>query len=124
MYNHLIDIEAVFRSLKSELELKPIYHQKELRIESHLFITVLAYQCVQMIRLILKNSCFTDNWSTIRHILTSHGRLTIIIPNEDGGYNTIRKTCKPNVTQAAIYQALRITNLPGEIIDKKIQYLP
>lgn len=37
-------LEAVFRSLKSELGLRPIYHQKQRRSNGHLFITVLAYQ--------------------------------------------------------------------------------
>ncbi len=45
-YFRLTDIEAVFRSLKSELGLRPVYHHKPLRSEGHLFITVLAYQLV------------------------------------------------------------------------------
>ena len=59
-YITLTDLEAVFRSLKSELGLRPIYHHKALRTEGHLFITklatagavfyVLAYQLVQVIR--------------------------------------------------------------------------
>ena len=39
-YSTLTDIEAVFRSLKSELGLRPIYHHKPIRAEGHLFITV------------------------------------------------------------------------------------
>jgi len=46
----LTDLEAVFRGLKSELGLRPMYHHKEERTEGHLFITVLAYQLVQAIR--------------------------------------------------------------------------
>ena len=49
-YIMLTDLEAVFRSLKSELGLRPIYHQTEERSTGHLFITVLAYQLVQVIR--------------------------------------------------------------------------
>ena len=45
-YIMLTDLEAVFRSLKSELGLRPIYHQKQHRSNGHLFITVLAYQLV------------------------------------------------------------------------------
>ena len=45
-YTTLTDLEAVFRSLKSELGLRPIYHRKPLRAEGHLFITVIAYQLV------------------------------------------------------------------------------
>ena len=49
-YVTLTDIEAVFRSLKSELGLRPIFHHKPIRAEGHLFITVIAYQLVQVIR--------------------------------------------------------------------------
>ena len=40
-YATLTDVEAVFRSLKSELGLRPIFHRKEARAEGHLFIAVL-----------------------------------------------------------------------------------
>jgi transposase len=50
IYSQLTDIEAVFKSLKSELGIRPIFHKREDRIESHIFITVLAYQCVLIIR--------------------------------------------------------------------------
>ena len=46
----LTDLEAVFRSLKSELGLRPVYHSKEERTDGHLFITVLAFQFVQFLR--------------------------------------------------------------------------
>ncbi len=49
-YIMLTDLEAVFRSLKSELGLRPIFHRKQERSDVHLFITVLAYQLVQVIR--------------------------------------------------------------------------
>src|SRR5215471_8549838 len=47
LYVQLTQIEAVFRSLKSELGIRPIYHQKEDRIDAHIFIAFLAY-CVQV----------------------------------------------------------------------------
>lgn len=53
-YSTLTELESVFRSLKSELGLHPIFHSKEDRANGHLFITVLAYQCVQVIRTQLK----------------------------------------------------------------------
>ena len=40
-YTTLTDVEAVFRSLKSELGLRPIYHRKPRRADGHLFITVI-----------------------------------------------------------------------------------
>jgi Transposase DDE domain len=49
-YTMLTDLEAVFRGLKSDLGLRPVFHHTEGRTEAHLFITVLAYQMVQTIR--------------------------------------------------------------------------
>jgi len=45
-YMTLTEAEAVFRALKSELGLRPVYHQKQHRANGHLFISVLAYQAV------------------------------------------------------------------------------
>ena len=59
----LTDLESVFRSLKSELGLRPVYHSKEDRSDGHLFITVLAYQCVQAMRAI-KEAGINDSWVT------------------------------------------------------------
>jgi transposase len=45
-YTMLTDLESVFRSLKSELGLRPIYHHKEERVNGHIFITLIAYPLV------------------------------------------------------------------------------
>ena len=50
------DLEAVFRSLKSELGLRPCYHHKPIRADGHLFITVSAYQLVQVLRTRLRQA--------------------------------------------------------------------
>jgi transposase len=42
-YVQLTEIEAVFRALKSDLLIRPIYHQKDSRIEAHIFVSFLAY---------------------------------------------------------------------------------
>jgi transposase len=47
LYVQLTQIESVFRSLKSDLGIRPIYHQKEERIDAHIFIAFLAY-CLQV----------------------------------------------------------------------------
>jgi hypothetical protein len=42
-YIRLTQIEAAFRALKSELEIRPIYHQLEPRVEAHVLVAFLAY---------------------------------------------------------------------------------
>jgi hypothetical protein len=83
-YTMLTDLESVFRSLKSELGLRPIYHHKEVRSDGHLFITVLAYQCVQFLRVKLKNAGITDSWATLRDILSLQRRVTATFSQRDG----------------------------------------
>jgi len=47
MYLLLAEIEATFKSLKSDLHLRPIFHQKDSRIEAHIFVAFMAY-CLQV----------------------------------------------------------------------------
>ncbi len=42
-YVRLAEIESVFRALRSDLAIRPIYHQKDSRIEAHIFVSFLAY---------------------------------------------------------------------------------
>ena len=115
-YAMLNDLEAVFRSLKSELGLRPVYHQTEDRAEGHLFITVLAYQCVQAIRYKLKARGMHQSWRTIREDLSTHQRATITFPQRCGAALHVRRASRPEVRHQEIYNALNITHRPGGII--------
>ena len=66
---------AVFRSLKSELGLRPIYHHKPVRSEGHLFLTVIAYQLVQVIRKRLKQRGDPSSWTNPGRTAAGHGDL-------------------------------------------------
>ena len=46
-YIQLVEVEAAFKNLKDDLQLRPIYHQLEERIEAHIFVAFLAY-CLQI----------------------------------------------------------------------------
>ena len=64
-YVRLTSVESVFRSLKSDLGLRPNYHSAEKRILGHAFISVLAYRAVNWIRNKLKANGINDSWDTI-----------------------------------------------------------
>ncbi len=114
-YTMLTDLEAVFRSLKSELGLRPIYHQKEVRVEGHLFITLLAYHLVHTIRSQLKAKGIHDSWQTIRRKLENQQRITVSLKREDGKTIHLRKATRAEPGQKEIYSALGITTQPGEV---------
>ena len=114
-YFTLTDIEAVFRSLKSELGLRPIYHHKPIRAEGHLFISVIAYQLVQVIRRRLRQTGQCARWTTLRRILEGQQRITATFRRADGRTLHVRKATRAEPSQQAIYEALGIDHAPGGI---------
>ena len=114
-YMMLTDLAAVFRSLKSELGLRPIYHHKQERSDGHLFITVLAYQMVQLIRHRLREEGRNDSWKRIREIMNNQHRITATFRRQDGRTLHIRKATRAEPEQKAIYQILGIDPAPGGV---------
>ncbi|MDR1946314.1 MAG: hypothetical protein LBQ51_04015, partial [Desulfovibrio sp.] len=86
----LSDVEAVFHILKSELGLRPVFHRKTDRTDGHLFVGVLAYQCVQTIRKKLKEHGINNSWATLRTRLSQHTRATGSFRQADGATLHIR----------------------------------
>ena len=114
-YVTLTDLEAVFRSLKSELGLRPIYHHKPLRAEGHLFITVVAYQLVQIVRKRLRERGEHASWTTLRRVLAGQQRVTATFRRADGRALHVRKATRAEPRQLAIYAALGVDPSPGGV---------
>ena len=112
-YTMLTDLESVFRSLKSELGLRPVFHSKEGRSDGHLFITVLAYQCVQTLRTQLKAAGINDSWAGLRKTLAVQQRVTASLRRKDGRTIHVRKSTVAEPSLREIYDALGINPAPG-----------
>ena len=119
-YTMLTDLEAVFRSLKSELGLRPIHHQITDRVAGHLFITVLAYHLVHTIRFRLKQDKIHSSWSSIRKILSSLCRVTVSMLCKNDSTVHVRKSTRPEPKQQEIFSALGIKSHPGRTIKTTI----
>ena len=113
--SHAQHIAAQFRSLKSELGLRLIYHHKPIRADGHLFITVIAYQLVQVIRRRLRESGETASWTTLRRVLEGQQRITATFRRSDGRTLHVRKATRAEAPQQAIYDALSVGSAPGGI---------
>ncbi|MDD2469253.1 MAG: IS1634 family transposase [Desulfobulbus sp.] len=111
-YTQLTDLEAVFRSLKSELGLRPVYHHKEDRAEGHLFITVLAYQAVQVLRRKLNLKGINDSWLSLREIFSGQQRVTATFTQKDGRTLHVRKTTVAEQKLQGLYNALGLSASP------------
>ncbi len=115
-YSLLTDLETVFRSLKSELGLRPVFHHQENRVDGHLFITVLAYQLVQIIRRHLKDRGIQGRWSMLREMLASQCRVTATFKRADGRTLHVRKATRAEPEALAIYRALNLNPAPGGLV--------
>jgi transposase len=113
-YTMLTDLEAVFRSLKSELGLRPIYHHKSARVDGHLFISVLAYHLVHTLRSQLKAQGIHLSWESLRNQFAGQARVTIVLHRDDGQIYHIRKATRPEPHQQVLYNALGVPHLPGK----------
>ena len=106
----------MFRSLKSELGLRPVFHHKKDRVSGHLFISVLAYQLVHTLRYQLKANDIHLSWNGIRRELRGQDRITVQLKREDGKTLHVRKTTQAEQRQKNICDALGIPANPGETI--------
>ncbi len=111
-YTMLTDLESAFRSMKSELGMRPVYHQLEHRIDGHLFLSILAYHLLHTIRYQLKQENLHHSWDSIRNIVSTQVRVTTSMDLKDGGVVRIRKTSMATPDQAEIYRALNISTSP------------
>ena len=119
-YTMLTDLEAVFRSLKSELGLRPVFHQKAERVSGHLFITLLAYHLIHTIRCQLKMKNIHSSWSDLRKQLKGQDRITVSMNCQNGETVHIRKSTRPEPRQQVIYDALGLNHYPGRVMKKVV----
>ena len=112
-YTMLTNLESVFRSLKTDLGLRPVFHQIDRRVEGHLFISVLAYHFVHTLRLQLKARGIEDSWQTLRETLATQQRVTATLQRRDGRAVHVRKATRPEPHHQKINEILGLAPNPG-----------
>jgi Transposase len=108
LYHNLTRVEYAFRCLKTDLGMRPIHHQLADRTEAHLFISVLAYHLLIGIETCLREQGDMRQWSTIKKVLCTHTRSTIILHGEENKIYSIRLSSQPEPEQRDIYKKLGI----------------
>jgi transposase len=110
IYNTIREVEATFRCLKSDLNIRPVHHQRDDRISSHIYLTILAYQLVNTIRHMLKQKNIHYAWSNIVRILNTHIIQTIMLPTPAKTIH-LRKPSQPIEKAWEIYQATNTSKI-------------
>ena len=112
IYNTLTEVEATFRTLKTDLNLRPVHHQKDNRTEAHIHLGVLAYMVVNTIRYKLKQKGIHHDWSNIVRIMNTQKIVTTSMKNSKGQLAILKKCSQPNSEATEIYQATRYKSMP------------
>jgi transposase len=108
IYTLLTRAEAAFRTLKSPLGERPIFHHKEGRVEAHIFLCVLAYHLLISIEKTLLNAGVHTSWATVRETLKTHQINTVVLPTDGGLVLRIRQGSTPEAAHRELYQKLGI----------------
>jgi hypothetical protein len=111
-YNTIRDIEQTFEILKSELDMRPIFHQKDENTMAHLHLARLAYWVVNTIRHQLKEKGIHHQWNEIVRIMNTQKAVTTLAQNKSDEIIQIRRCSEPNEKVMAIYQALKYKSAP------------
>ena len=120
IYNILRELESTFRCLKTDLEIRPIHHQKDENTEAHIFLGIVAYQLVHAIRSTLKQKGITHCWSRIRNIMSSQRIVTTRMKLENKDSVALRNVTHPNMEQKNIYSALKFKHTNPKMRKKAV----
>jgi transposase len=122
-YMQLTEVEASFRALKSELSIRPLFHQLEARVKAHVMVAFLGYALWVTLKHLLKRSVLASQPSTgagaypaqplsARKALALFSTLhsaDIVLPTTDGREIRLRRITEPTTEQKALLQGLGLT---------------
>jgi len=111
-YNTIREVEATFRILKSDLDLRPFYHQNDESTMAHLHLGLLAYWLVNTVRYQLKKEDIHSNWREIVRTMNTQKAVTTLAQNNHEDVIMIRRCSEPNQPVRKLYDALKYKYAP------------
>lgn len=112
IYNLIREIEYTFRVLKTDLDLRPVYHKTDEASMAHLHLGLLAYWLVSTIRYQLKLQGIKHSWSEIVRIMNTQKMVTTTIESTKGDIIQIRQCSEPTHDVQLICSKLKYRQIP------------
>lgn len=112
-YIQLTEVEAAFKTLKDDLDLRPIYHQLDSRIEAHIFISFLAYCLHVTLRARLRAHAPGLTSRAVLDKFAAIQMLDVHFPTTDGRTLILSRYTQPDVDQRILLEKLKLT-LPAQ----------
>jgi transposase len=127
-YMQLTEAEASFRALKSELSIRPLFHQLEPRVKAHVMVAFLGYALWVTLKHLLKRRApiepkpsvsGVDNAQQLSpmkalSLLSTLQSADIVLPTTDGREIRLRRITEPTTEQKSLLQQLRLS-LPDRL---------
>jgi len=106
IYNIIREIESTFRSLKTDLDLRPIYHKNDNATLAHLHLGLLGYWVANTIRYQLKQKGISHSWQEITRIGNTQKLVTTSGKNQIDEIISVQRCSEPIESLKPIYEAL------------------
>jgi len=132
-YMQLTEAEASFRALKSELSIRPLFHQLEPRVKAHVMVAFLGYALwVTLKHLLKRRSAVIPQPSTngVNHVqplsamkalalLSTLQSADVVLPTTDGREIRLRRVTEPTAEQKSLLQRLDLSLPKGFELNRK-----
>ena len=109
LYIQLTEIEQAFKELKNDLAIRPIFHQREERIEAHIFVSFIAYCLLVTLKNLARPRA---NGLTPRAIIEAFAAIQMVdvhLPTTDGRHPVLPRYTRPNKENAILLHQLGMT---------------
>jgi transposase len=113
-YVQLTDVEAAFRIQKSELGIRPVWHQRADRVQAHILVCFLAYVLWKTLEQWQRRAALGQSPRTIFDELRRIQSTDVVLPTEDGRELRLRCIVRPDAAQAALLDRLGL-DLPQRL---------
>ena len=111
-YRMLVEIEAAFRCLKSDLAIRPVYHPLEHRVEAHILVAFLGYCLTVTLKGLLRPHAPGLTPRAVLETLGTIQRVNVQIPTTDGRRLTMPRHTQPEAEHKMILEKLGLSLPP------------
>jgi transposase len=111
-YVQLVEIEAAFKNLKDDLQLRPIYHQLEHRIEAHIFVAFMAYCLHVTLKARLRPVAAGLTPRAVLDKFATMQMLDVKLPTTDGRTLILSRYTEPETDHKLLLEQLKLTLPP------------
>jgi transposase len=112
MYMQLVWIEAAFKSMKSDLAIRPIWHQLQPRVEAHIFVAFMAYCLMATLRKYLQPAAPGLSPKAVLEQLAAIRMVDVCLPTNDGRWLIMPRYTEPEPEQQMLLEKLGLTLPP------------